>query len=154
MRGKAAPKRSILPDPRYKSTSMAKFINYIMERGKKSVAQKIVYGAFDIIKEKTGKEPMDVFDAAMKNITPSVEVRARRIGGANYQVPVEVSPDRRFTLASRWLIGAARARKGRPMAEKLAAEIMDAMNEQGDAYKKRMDVQRMAEANRAFAHFA
>lgn len=154
MRGKSAPKRSILPDPRYKSTSMAKFINYIMERGKKSVAQKIVYGAFDIIKEKTGKEPMDVFDAAMKNITPSVEVRARRIGGANYQVPVEVSPDRRFTLASRWLIGAARARKGRPMAEKLAAEIMDAMNEQGDAYKKRMDVQRMAEANRAFAHFA
>lgn len=133
---------------------MAKFINYIMERGKKSVAQKIVYGAFDIIKEKTGKEPMDVFDAAMKNITPSVEVRARRIGGANYQVPVEVSPDRRFTLASRWLIGAARARKGRPMAEKLASEIMDAMNEQGDAYKKKMDVQRMAEANRAFAHFA
>lgn len=154
MRGKAAPKRSILPDPRYKSTSMAKFINYIMERGKKSVAQKIVYTAFDIIKEKTGKEPMDVFDAAMKNITPSVEVRARRIGGANYQVPVEVSPDRRFTLASRWLINAARARKGRPMAEKLASEIMDAMNEQGDAYKKRMDVQRMAEANRAFAHFA
>lgn len=154
MRGKPAPKRSILPDPRYKSTSMAKFINYVMERGKKSVAQNIVYGAFDIIKEKTGKEPMDVFDAAMKNITPSVEVRARRIGGANYQVPVEVNPDRRFTLASRWLIGAARARKGRPMAEKLAAEIMDAMNEQGDAYKKKMDVQRMAEANRAFAHFA
>ncbi len=154
MRGKSAPKRSILPDPRYKSTSMAKFINYIMERGKKSVAQKIVYGAFDIIKEKTGKEPMDVYDAAMKNITPSVEVRARRIGGANYQVPVEVSPDRRFTLASRWLINAARARKGRPMAEKLAAEIMDAQNEQGDAYKKKMDVQRMAEANRAFAHFA
>lgn len=154
MRGKSAPKRDILPDPRYKSTAIAKFINYIMERGKKSVAQGIVYGAFDIMKAKTGKEPMEVFDAAMKNVTPSVEVRARRIGGANYQVPVEVHPDRRFTLASRWVIGAARKRKGRPMAEKLAAELMDAMNEQGDAYKKKQDVQRMAEANRAFAHFA
>lgn len=154
MRGKSAPKRSILSDPRYKSTSIAKFINYIMERGKKAVAQKIVYGAFDIIKEKTGKDGLEAFEAAMRNITPSVEVRARRIGGANYQVPVEVHPDRRFTLASRWLITAARARKGKPMAEKLASEIMDAMNEQGDAYKKKMDVQRMAEANRAFAHFA
>lgn len=154
MRGKSAPKREILPDPRYKSTAIAKFINYIMERGKKSVAQGIVYGAFDIMQEKTGKEPMEVFDAAMKNVTPSVEVRARRIGGANYQVPVEVHPDRRFTLASRWVIGAARKRKGRPMAEKLANELMDAMNEQGDAYKKKQDVQRMAEANRAFAHFA
>lgn len=154
MRGKSAPKRDILPDPRYKSTAIAKFINYIMERGKKSVAQGIVYGAFDIMKAKTGKEPMEVFDAAMKNVTPSVEVRARRIGGANYQVPVEVHPDRRFTLASRWVINAARKRKGRPMAEKLANELMDAMNEQGDAYKKKQDVQRMAEANRAFAHFA
>lgn len=154
MRGKTAPKRSILPDPRYKSTSIAKFINYIMERGKKSVAQQIVYGAFDMIKEKTGKEPMDVFEVALKNVTPSVEVRARRIGGANYQVPVEVNPERRFTLASRWLINAARARKGKPMAEKLALELMDAMNEQGDAVKKKQDIQRMAEANRAFAHFA
>lgn len=154
MRGKSAPKRSILPDPKYKSTTIAKFINYIMERGKKSVAQDIVYSAFDIIKEKTGKEPMDVFDAAMKNVTPQVEVKARRIGGANYQVPVEVLPQRRFTLASRWMITAARARKGRPMAEKLASELMDAMNEQGDAYKKKQDIHRMAEANRAFAHFA
>lgn len=154
MRGKAAPKRSILPDPKYKSTVIAKFTNYIMERGKKSVAQGIVYDAFDIIKAKTEKEPMDVFDAAMKNVTPQVEVKARRIGGANYQVPVEVTPERRFTLASRWLIAAARKRKGRPMAEKLAAELMDAMNEQGDAFKKKVDVHRMAEANRAFAHFA
>ncbi|HLD21431.1 MAG TPA: 30S ribosomal protein S7 [Patescibacteria group bacterium] len=154
MRGKQSPKRIIAPDKRYRSTQVAKFINYIMERGKKTVATGIVYDAFDYVEKKSGEPGYDVWMRAMQNISPSLEVRARRIGGANYQVPVEVRPERRFTLASRWIIGAARARKGRPMCEKLAMEIMDASKNEGAAMKKKDDVQRMAESNRAFAHFA
>lgn len=154
MRGKQAPKRKIPPDPEYNSTSIAKFINYIMEDGKKSKAQDIVYGAFDVIEKKTKKPPLDTYDKAMKNVSPVLEIKARRIGGANYQVPIEVRGDRRFNLACRWIIEAARKRKGRPMAEKLALELMDAAQEQGEAVKKREDVHKMAEANRAFAHFA
>lgn len=154
MRGKQSPKRTIAPDRRYRSTQVAKFINYIMQRGKKTVATKIVYDAFDFVQKQTGQPGYDSWMKAMENLSPSVEVRARRIGGANYQVPVEVRPDRRFTLASRWIIGAAKSRKGKPMAQKLALEIMAAANNEGDAIKKKEDVQRMAEANRAFAHFA
>ena len=154
MRGKSAPKRKIAPDPVYNSTSISKFTNYIMLNGKKSVSQSIVYGAFDFIEKKTGQKGLDVFDKAMYNVSPVVEVKARRIGGANYQVPIEVKGDRRFTLASRWLITAARSRKGKPMHERLALELMDAAENQGDAVKKKQDVHRMAEANRAFAHFA
>ncbi len=154
MRGKQSVHRSILPDPVYNSTAVAKFINYLMLNGKKSVAQQIFFGAMKTIAEKTGGPGLEVFDKAIKNVSPLVEVKARRIGGANYQVPIEVRGERRFNLASRWIIGAARSRKGKPMAEKLALEIMDASNEQGDAVKKRQDVHRMAEANRAFAHFA
>lgn len=154
MRGKSAPQREIAPDPVYNSTTIGKFINYIMLHGKKSTAHSIVYGAFKIIEDKTGQTGLDVFDKAMVNVTPAVEVKARRVGGANYQVPIEVKGARRFTLASRWLITAARARKGKPMRECLALEIMDAAEGNGDAVKKREDVHRMAEANRAFAHFA
>ncbi|MFH1426206.1 MAG: 30S ribosomal protein S7 [Candidatus Kerfeldbacteria bacterium] len=154
MRGKQAPKRDIKPDERYNSTQVAKFINYIMKGGKKTKATKIVYGAFDLVEKKTGEPGYDAWLKAMQNITPSLEVRARRIGGANYQVPIEVRPERRFTLASRWIIEAASKRKGKPMREKLALEIMDAANGEGDAMKRKEDVQRMAESNRAFAHFA
>lgn len=154
MRGKPASKRTIEPDPKYKSTVVSKFMNYIMERGKKTVAQKLVYNAFDIIKNKTKQEPLDVFDIAMKNVSPVLEVRSRRIGGSNYQIPVEVKGDRRLALTMRWIIQSAQAKKGKPMAEKLAAEIIDASKNQGDSIKKKQDVQRMAEANRAFAHFA
>lgn len=154
MRGKRAPKRKILPDVRYNNGAVAKFINYIMERGKKSVAQKIVYGAFDIIAEKTKKSPIDVFDLAIKNVSPVLEVKAKRIGGANYQVPIEVRGERRYNLACRWLINAAKAKKGRPMAEKLAQELTDASQKLGEAMKKKEEVHRMAEANKAFAHFA
>lgn len=154
MRGKQAPKRKIAPDPRYNSTQVSKFINYIMLNGKKGVAQKIVYGAFDHITKTAEQDGYEVWMKAMKNVSPDVEVRAKRIGGANYQVPVEVRPERRFTLASRWIIGAARSGKGKPMAQLLARELMDAANGEGAAMKKREDVHRMAEANRAFAHFA
>lgn len=154
MRGKQAPKRKIDPDPRYNSTSLAKFVNYIMLGGKKTVAQGIVYDAFDIIKEKTKKEPLEVFEAAIKNVSPTLEVKGRRIGGANYQVPIEVRGERRFNLASRWIIEIARKKKGKTMAERLANELMQAANKEGDAMKKREDVHRMAEANKAFAHFA
>jgi small subunit ribosomal protein S7 len=154
MRGKPAPKRKILADPKYQSTVLAKFINYVMECGKKSVAQQIVYKAFDIMKEKTSTDPLEIFDEALKNVTPLIEVRGRRIGGANYQVPIPVRGDRKYSLAFRWIIAAARAKKGRPMAEKLASELVAAFNKEGDAMKKRNDVHRMAEANRAFAHFA
>lgn len=154
MRGKQAPKRAIAPDARYKSTQVAKFMNYIMLNGKKSVAAGIVYGAFDYIEEKSGQPGYDVWMEAMKKVSPDLEVRAKRIGGANYQVPVEVRPERRFTLASRWIIDAARSRKGKPMHIKLAQELMDAAKGEGAAVKKREDVQRMAESNRAFAHFA
>ncbi len=154
MRGKRAPKRKIDGDIRYNDVNIAKFINYIMRRGKKTVAQKIVYGAFDIIKEQTKQDPRHVFNRAIKKVAPLLEVRGRRIGGANYQIPYQVRGDRRFTLGCRWIIEAAKARKGKSMAEKLAAEIMDAANGEGAAVKKRETVHKMAEANKAFAHFA
>ena len=154
MRGKKAPKRQLTPDPRFGSVPVAKLINYIMLDGKKTTAQRVVYDAFEIIKEKTKEEPTDIFDKALKNVMPSLEVKSKRVGGANYQVPMSVRGDRRYVLAYLWIIGAARAKKGRPMAQKLAGELMDAANGEGDAVKKRQDVQRMAEANRAFAHFA
>ena len=154
MRGKKAPKRKILADPRYKSINIAKFINYVMERGKKTVSEDIVYTAFDILKEKTKEDSLDIFDKAIKNVTPLLEIRSKRVGGANYQIPVPVRGERKLALAYHWIIDAARKKKGRPMAEKLAGEILDAYNNQGDAIKKKQDVHRMAEANRAFAHFA
>lgn len=154
MRGKQAVKRKITGDIKYNDVNIAKFINYIMKCGKKTVAQSIVFGAFEIIKEKTKKDPRHVFNKAIKNIAPLVEVRGRRIGGANYQIPYQVRGNRRFTLACRWLIGAAKAQKGKPMKEKLAAEIMAAAQGEGAAIKKKEDIHRMAEANKAFAHFA
>ncbi len=154
MRGKQAPKRKIQGDPKFDSINIAKFINYIMERGKKSTAERIVYGAFDIISEKTKQDPLDIFNEAIKNISPSVEVRGKRIGGANYQVPMSVRSERKLALAFRWIIEAARKRKGMPMSERLAAELMDAAEKQGEAMKKKTEVYRMAESNRAFAHFS
>jgi len=154
MRGKQAPKRDLQPDPKFNNDQVAKFINYIMKDGKKSVAQKVVYDAFEVISNKTKQDALEVFDKAIKNISPALEVRGKRIGGANYQIPYPVRTERKFTLASRWLIAAAKNRKGRAMAEKLAFEIMDAAEEQGEAYKKKVDTHKMAEANRAFAHFA
>ncbi len=151
-RGNVA-KIEVLPDPVYKSTVLTKFINQIMLDGKKGTAEGIVYGAFDVIKEKTGNDPMEVFNAAMKNVMPVLEVKARRVGGANYQVPIEVRADRRQALAIRWLVGYARKRGGHSMEEKLAGELMDAANNAGAAVKKREDTHKMAEANRAFAHY-
>ncbi len=147
------PKREILPDPLYNSVLVTKLINSIMTDGKKGVAQKIVYDAFDIIKEKTGKEPLEAFTQAMDNIMPSLEVKARRVGGATYQVPIEVRPERRQTLGLRWLVGYSRSRGEKTMKERLAAEIMDACNNTGTAVKKREDTHKMAESNKAFAHF-
>jgi len=149
----AAPKREVLPDPVHGSKVLTKLVNQIMLDGKKSIAEGICYGAFDIIKEKTGKDPMEVFEQAMKNIMPVLEVKARRVGGANYQVPVEVRAERRQTLAIRWLTKHSRARAGRTMEEKLAAEIMDAANGIGATVKKKEDTHKMAEANKAFAHY-
>ena len=154
MRGKSAPKREIQSDPKFNNTQIAKFINYTMRRGKKSTAQKIVYQAFSAISSKTKQDALEIFEKALKNVGPSLEVRGRRIGGANYQIPFPVRAERRFALASRWLLEASQKRKGKSMAEKLALEIMDAANETGEAFKKKQDVHRMAEANRAFAHFA
>ena len=154
MRGKQAPKRKIEGDIRYNDTDVAKFINYIMQRGKKTVAQSIIYGAFDIIKDKTKQDPRHVFNKALKKISPLLEVRGRRVGGANYQIPYQVRGERRFTLGSRWLIEAAKDRKGKPMREKLADEIIAASQGEGAAIKKRETVHKMAESNRAFAHFA
>ena len=147
------PKREVLPDPVYNSLVVTKLINGVMYDGKKGVAQKIVYDAFDIIADKTGKNPLEVFTTAMNNVMPVLEVKARRLGGATYQVPVEVRADRRQTLGLRWLINYARSRSERSMAERLAGEIMDAANEMGSAVKKRDDTHKMAEANRAFAHY-
>ena len=147
------PKREILPDPMYNSVLVTKLVNSIMLDGKKGVAQKVVYGAFDIIKEKTEKEPLEVFTQAMENIMPSLEVKARRVGGATYQVPMEVRPARRQTLGLRWITLYARQRSERTMKERLAAEIMDATNKTGGAAKKCDDTHKMAEANKAFAHF-
>ena len=147
------PKREILPDPIYNSVLVTKLVNSIMLDGKKGVAQKVVYGAFDIIKEKTGNEPLDVCTQAMENIMPVLETKTRRVGGANYQVPMEVRPARRQTLGLRWLTAYSRARGERTMAERLAGELMDAANNTGAAVKKREDTHKMAEANKAFAHF-
>ena len=147
------PKREILPDPMYGSVLVTRLVNNVMLDGKKGVAQKIVYGAFDIVKEKTDKEPLEVFTTAMDNIMPSLEVKARRVGGATYQVPMDVRPARRQTLGLRWLTNYARSRSERTMAERLANEIMDAANNTGSAVKKREDTHKMAESNKAFAHF-
>ncbi len=147
------PKREILPDPMYKSVVLTKLINQVMLDGKRGTAQKICYDAFDIIKEKTGKDPLDVFLEAMENIMPVLEVKARRVGGATYQVPIEVSPRRRQTLGIRWLVNNTRNRGERTMHERLAGEIMDAANNSGSSVKKKEDTHRMAEANRAFAHY-
>ena len=146
-------KRDVLPDPMYNSKLVTRLINNIMLDGKKGVAQKIVYGAFDIIKEKTGNDPLETFDQAMENIMPVLEVKARRVGGATYQVPMEVRPERRQTLGLRWLSNYARLRSERTMKERLAAEIMDAVNGVGGAAKKRDETHKMAEANKAFAHY-
>ena len=147
------PKREVLPDPMYRSVLVTKLINSVMLDGKKGVAQKVVYGAFDIVKGKTDKDPVEVFTAALENIMPSLEVKARRVGGATYQVPVEVRPERRQTLGLRWLTTYARARSERTMKERLAGELMDAANNTGAAVKRREDMHKNAEANKAFAHF-
>ena len=149
----SVPKRDVLPDPLYNSKLVTKLVNNIMYDGKKSTAQKIVYGAFDIVKEKTGKEPLEVFTTAMDNIMPVLEIKARRVGGATYQVPIEVRAERRQTLGLRWLTQYARTRNERTMKERLAGEILDAVNNLGNAVKKREDTHKMAEANKAFAHF-
>jgi small subunit ribosomal protein S7 len=147
------PKREILPDPVYHSVLVTKLVNSIMLDGKKGVAQKVVYGAFDIVKEKTGKDPLEVFQTAIENIMPSLEVKARRVGGATYQVPIEVRPERRQTLGLRWLTTYARNRSEKTMKERLAGELMDAANNLGSAVKKREDTHKMAESNKAFAHY-
>jgi len=154
MRGKQAPKRQIEPDYKYNNVQIAKFTNYLMDSGKKSTAFGIIYGCLDLISQKTKRDPLEMFETAMRNVGPSVEVRGKRIGGANYQIPFPVRNERRFNLASKWIIEAAKKRKGHSMAEKLSAELIDAANELGEAFKKKADVHRQAEANRAFAHFA
>ena len=146
-------KREVLPDPLYNSKVVTKLVNNIMLDGKKAVAQEIVYGAFDIIKEKEQKNPLEVFEAALDNIMPVLEVKARRVGGATYQVPLEIRPERRQTLGLRWLVTYARKRHEKTMAEKLAGEIIDAINNAGGAFKKKEETHRMAEANKAFAHY-
>ena len=146
-------KREVMPDPMYNSKVVTKLINKVMWDGKKVTAQKIVYGAFDIVKEKTGREAMDAFRQALDNVTPALEVKARRVGGATYQVPMEIRADRKQSLAIRWLVEYARKRNEHSMEEKLAGEIMDAINGQGGAFKKKEDTHRMAEANKAFAHY-
>ena len=147
------PKREILPDPMYNSVLVTKLVNSIMLDGKKGVAQKVVYGAFQIVEEKTGKSGLEAFQQAMENIMPAVEVKTRRVGGANYQVPIEVRPERRQTLGLRWLTNYSRARSEKTMRERLAGEIMDACNNTGASVKKREDTHKMAEANKAFAHY-
>lgn len=154
MRGKQAPKRVIAPDPKYGSINIAKFTNYLMRGGKKSIAQTVVYKAFAIIAEKTKQDPIEVFETAIKNVSPQLEVKSRRVGGSNYQVPIEVRNERKFALASRWLLIATRAKKGKPVSAKLAEELIAAANNEGAAIKKKEDVLRMAEANRAFSHFS
>ena len=147
------PKRDVLPDPVYHSKTVTKFINKVMLSGKKSVAQRVVYDAFDTIREKTGQDPLEVFETALRNVMPVLEVKARRVGGANYQFPVEVRPDRRMTLGIRWLVSYARLRGEKTMDARLSAELMDAANNTGAAIKKKEDTHKMAEANKAFAHY-
>lgn len=153
MRKRRAEKRDVLKDPMYDSKLVTKLINQLMLDGKKGTAQKIVYGAFDIVKEKTNRDPMEVFESAMENIKPALEVKSRRVGGANYQVPIEVKPARSQALALRWLVNSSRTRGGHTMKENLANEIIDASNGVGAAVKKREDTHKMAEANKAFAHY-
>ena len=148
-----AEKREIIPDPKYGDVVVTKFMNSVMYEGKKSVAENIVYGAFDIIENRTKNPPIEVFKQALENVAPAIEVRSRRVGGATYQVPVEVRHERRQALAIRWLIQAARARNDKTMVERLSAELLDAANNRGNAVKKREDTHRMAEANRAFSHY-
>lgn len=152
-RRRVAAKREVLPDPKFGSTLLAKFMNHVMESGKKSVAERIVYGALDIVKEKLNKDPIEIFEQAMENIAPMVEVKARRVGGATYQVPVEVRPSRRNALAMRWIVEYSRKRGEKSMRHRLAGEMMDASQGKGAAVKKREDVHRMAEANKAFSHY-
>ena len=147
------PKRDVLPDPVYHSKTVTKFINKVMLSGKKSVAQRVVYDAFETIREKTGQDPLEVFETALRNVMPVLEVKARRVGGANYQVPVEVRADRRMTLGISWLVGYARLRGEKTMDARLSAELMDAANNTGAAIKKKEDTHKMAEANKAFAHY-
>lgn len=147
------PKRDVLPDPLYRSKMVTRLVNNIMYDGKKGVAQNIVYSAFDIVRERTGNDPLEMFQKALDNIMPELEVKARRVGGSTYQVPMEVRPERRITLGLRWLVGFARQRNERTMKERLAFEIIDAVNSTGSAVKRREDTHRMAEANRAFAHY-
>ncbi len=147
------PTREVLPDPIYHDVRVTKLVNNIMLDGKKGVAERIVYGAFDLIQERTGQEPMEVFNKALENTMPMLEVKARRVGGANYQVPIEVRPERRQTLALRWLTEFSRKRGERTMRERLAAELIDASNEAGGAYRRKEELHRMADANRAFAHY-
>lgn len=154
MRRARAKRREIQPDPRYKSVVIAKFINYLMERGKKEVARKVVYDTFDYIKEKTKIDPLAIFDKAIKNVAPVLEIKAKRVGGANYQIPMEVRGDRKQMLAFRWILESASNKKGKPMHIKLASELLDASKGEGASVKHRADVHRMAEANKAFAHFA
>lgn len=154
MRRKRKAKRITSPDSVYNSVTVTKFINQVMKRGKKQIAQKIVYQALDIIKEKTKKEPLEIFERALENVGPLLEVKPRRIGGATYQVPREVRGERRLALAVRWIIKAAKSRRGKPMKEKLAEELIEASENRGVAIKKKEDTHRMAEANRAFAHFS
>ena len=149
----SVPKREVLDDPIYGGKLVTKLINQVMLDGKRGTAQKACYGAFDIIRNKTGREPLEVFEEAMNNVMPVLEVKARRIGGSTYQVPIEIRPERRQTLGLRWLVTYSRNRSERTMQEKLAGEIMDAANQQGSAFKKKEDVHKMAEANKAFAHF-
>ncbi|MGA9190543.1 MAG: 30S ribosomal protein S7 [Anaerolineales bacterium] len=153
MRRTKPEKRSIEPDVRYNSTLVANFVNRVMKKGKKSTAVSIVYDSFGLIQERMNQDPLEVFEQAMQNASPVLEVKPRRVGGATYQVPVEVSADRKTSLAMRWILAAARARSGRSMAEKLAAELMDAANNTGAAVRRREETHRMAEANRAFAHY-
>jgi len=152
-RRREVPKREILPDPKHKSEEVAKFMNVLMTRGKKSVAERIMYGALDTIAKKSGKDAFEVFNAAINNVKPMVEVKSRRVGGANYQVPIEVPQRRARTLAIRWIVQFARDRREKHMGDKLAGELMDALNQQGGAYKKKDDIYRMAQANKAFAHY-
>ena len=152
-RRRVAAKREVLPDPKFGSTVLAKFVNHVMESGKKSVAERIVYGALEIVKEKLSKDPIEIFEQAMENIAPMVEVKARRVGGATYQVPVEVRASRRNALAMRWMVEYSRKRGEKSMRQRLAGEMMDAAQGKGAAVKKREDVHRMAEANKAFSHY-
>ncbi len=152
-RRREIPKREVLPDPKYASQDVSKFINVLMTGGKKSVAERIIYGALEQIKKKSNKEPLEVFTQALNNVKPMVEVKSRRVGGANYQVPIEVPQERRGSLAIRWITAAARARGEKTMIDRLAGEMLDAANNRGNAVKKKEDTHRMAEANKAFAHY-